>query len=210
MIKTKILFAIFAALLLMVAAACTNPATTDNNASGTTGPDTPAGAEDGTTEAPEPTEPGGPSEPSDSTDPAGQPAEGAAELPGQDPSSADAFVSVDFATDELMDGFEMHIVDRSATEGTIRVIIMPAVTLKDFKFTEIGVREDDPGNMLYEKTVIYSTDELTPEWPFVVGIDFFGTFPTRGISFVDGNNVTRHFAIAESGNDGSLFLIEFQ
>ena len=196
--QTNILFAILLALMLMVAVACAKPGTTDNGAPEPPGPDTPAVTEG---ETPDPAEPDGPDV---------QPAEEPAEQPAQNPSPPEAFVSVGFATDELMDGFEMHIVDRSVTEGTIKVIIMPAVPLKDFKFTEIGMNEDDPDNMLFEKAIIYEADELTPEWPFVVGIDFFGTFPTRGISFVGENNMARHFAIAESGNDGSLFLIEFQ
>ena len=38
---------------------------------------------------------------------------------------------------------------------------------------------------------------------------FFGTIPNNGISYVDGEGVTRRFVLDQSGEDGSLLMTEF-
>ena len=68
---------------------------------------------------------------------------------------------------------------------------------------------DDDAVTLYEQSELYSLDKLTPDRPFIAVWMPQGIVPHRGISFVDKNGTARYFAIAESGYDGSLFLIEF-
>lgn len=120
------------------------------------------------------------------------------------------FVSVDYATDELLskyDSFDEFV--EFEDEGYQKIIFITSIVVKDFRFIEVGHKDEDMNVTFFENKVLYSLDELLPEKPFVVTWMEQGLIPHRGISFVDESNTTRYFYIAMSGEDGSLLLVEF-
>jgi hypothetical protein len=127
------------------------------------------------------------------------------------PAAGKVSVVVESAADDVLtqyDSVNEFIEFKEA--GYQRIIIEVDIAVKSFKFIEIGIRENSADNLYYEKSVLFSLDELSPEKPFVVTWMDQGALPHRGISFVDDNNAVRYFYINMSGLDGSLSLIEFK
>lgn len=140
----------------------------------------------------------------------------ASETPGPTPYvTPDICVSVDYSSDELLskyDSFDEFV--ESEDEIINKIVLMTSIALRDFKFIDVGYKIEENHNISYfENKVLYSTDELLPEKPLVVAVGSPGicpgVLPTKGIEFVDESNTTRCFVIMQSGNDGSLFLVEF-
>ncbi len=61
----------------------------------------------------------------------------------------------------------------------------------------------------FDTTVLYAQNALEPDDPLVVKIAFPGDIPCYGLRFTDGGGETRRYAIAMSGEDGSLLLTAF-
>jgi len=91
-----------------------------------------------------------------------------------------------------------------------KIVLVPKIELKNFKYIELDDEEDKPWERRRIKSVLYSLDKLLPGKPFVVTWWEPTDFPDKGISFVDGNNVTRYFDIHDSNKDGGLYISEFQ
>lgn len=119
-------------------------------------------------------------------------------------------IRIDLATDELLNKYNSYneFIEFEG-EGYQRIVIIPNTEVKNFKFIEIGYEESENQLKYFEKNVLYSINKLSPEKPFVVKWMERGLIPHRGISFVDENNTTRYFYIANSGRDGALLLLEF-
>jgi beta-lactamase regulating signal transducer with metallopeptidase domain len=119
-------------------------------------------------------------------------------------------IRIDLATDELLNKYDSYNeFIEFKDEDYQRIVITPYIELKNFKFIEIGYDESENKVKYFEKNVLYSIDKLLPQKPFVVTWMEWGSIPHRGISFVDENNKTRSFYIAQSGKDGALLLLEF-
>lgn len=119
-------------------------------------------------------------------------------------------LTVELATDENLstyDSFTEFI--EFDDEGYQKIIITTNIAVEDFKFIEIGFEEKDSDIIFLESEVLYYLEELTPEEPFLVTWMEWGSFPHRGISFIDETGATRHFYLGMSGEDGSLYLAEF-
>ena len=117
--------------------------------------------------------------------------------------------SAENATDELLSGYD-SFKEFVEFPDYPKILIKTNMTVTQFKFIEVEFISDEYSYRLEVKSVPYSTDELTPEKPFVVTWLEIGSIPHRGISFVDENNVTRYFTMSRSGIDGSLLFAEFQ
>ena len=119
-------------------------------------------------------------------------------------------VNVDYATDELLSEYDsFDEFTEFEDEGYQKIIFITNIVVKDFRFIEVGYKEENTNIVFFENKVSYSLDELSPEKPLVVTWMEQGSIPHRGISFIDENNTTRYFYVAMSGEDGSLFLVEF-
>ncbi|MEA4895463.1 MAG: hypothetical protein VB064_09375 [Oscillospiraceae bacterium] len=119
----------------------------------------------------------------------------------------EVFVSVDYATDELINKYDsFYEFVEFKDEGYQKIIFTTCISVKDFRFIEVGYKDED----INVNKVLYSMEELSPEKPFVVTWMEWGSIPHRGISFVDETNKIRYFYIAMSGEDGSLLLVEFK
>lgn len=117
---------------------------------------------------------------------------------------------VSYATDMIRRDKNSYVeYDEYNDKDCPRIIFTTNTVLKDFKFIEIGWYEDTGGNIkFYEKTVLYSLKELSPEKAFVTAWMEQGSIPHRGVSFVDKNNTIKKFSIQMSGEDGSIYLTE--
>jgi len=123
----------------------------------------------------------------------------------------EVFVSVDYATDELLskyDSFDEFV--EFEDEGYQKIVFTTAIAVKDFRFIEVGYKDENMNVTFFENKGLYSLEELSPEKPFVVTWMEWGSIPHRGISFVDETNTTRYFYIAMSGENASLHLVEFK
>jgi len=122
----------------------------------------------------------------------------------------DAFNQIGESPHELVDlsNLESYREFIESEEITQRVIFTTDTLIKDFKYLAIDMAEGDTGFIVED--VICELEELLPEEPFVVTWWTLSTVRIhRGISFVDADGTTKYFAFHASGNDGSLFFIEF-
>lgn len=96
------------------------------------------------------------------------------------------------------------------SDSQVKVVFSTDCKAKKFKVLALNLEDvDDNGNMKFSTKAIYTLDSLTPECPLVVGMTFYGTIPTYGISYVDASGKTRRFTVELSGKDGSVLLCEF-
>ncbi len=92
-----------------------------------------------------------------------------------------------------------------------RVIISTSAKIKDLRFIDISFSADEGEKLKFkENEELYTLDSFKPAGPLVVWVSFPGILPTRAVSFVDENGQTRTYAIAMSGEEGSLLLVEIQ
>jgi hypothetical protein len=124
--------------------------------------------------------------------------------------SEEVIVSVDYATDKLLKEYDSFTeFTEFEGEGFQEIIFTTNVAASNFKFIEVGYKEEDSDIILFGSKVLYSLGELSPEKPFKVTWMEQGTIPHRGISYTDETGATKYFYITMSGEDGSLFLVEF-
>ncbi|MBP1579147.1 MAG: hypothetical protein J6B57_03565 [Oscillospiraceae bacterium] len=94
-------------------------------------------------------------------------------------------------------------------EMTVKVVFSTESTVTDFRVLSISMQDyDDSGNFTFAAEELFTLDELTSERPLEAGLQFIGTIPNNGISFVDPDGNTKYYAVDMSGRDGSLFLWE--
>ena len=113
-------------------------------------------------------------------------------------------ISVDFADNVNLDSFAS--LNEFHDEGDQRIIFMTNVPVAGFSYVEIGYTEDSD---FFVDDVLFSLFELLPDSPFVVTWMHQGYIPHRGITYAGENGETRYFTINQSGEDGSLILVEF-
>lgn len=107
------------------------------------------------------------------------------------------------------DDFDEYAVG-SQYEDDITIAFTTDRVITDVKVLALEFQDvTQDGTMIFDETVRYQQDELTPERPLIVGITMMGTIPNNGISYVDSNGDYRRYAITESGEDGSLLLMEY-
>ena len=90
-----------------------------------------------------------------------------------------------------------------------KIVIRTDVTLKNLDFISIGLEDTGEQLSFFAEDILYSINELSPEKVLVIKTFISEGNPSRGISFLDKNNIKRCFYISENGMDNSLSLIEF-
>lgn len=122
----------------------------------------------------------------------------------------EVIVSVDYATDELLKEYDSFAeFTEFEGEGSQKIIFTTNVAASNFKFIEVGYKEEDGDIIFFGSGVLYSLGELSPEKPFTATWTEQGSIPHRGISYTDETGTTKYFYITMSGEDGSLLLVEF-
>jgi hypothetical protein len=95
------------------------------------------------------------------------------------------------------------------TDGPVVQLVFSADhTLWNFQVLSIFFKEMDGSRPVYQMDTLYRLDALTPEKPLLVETVFIGDIPNNAVSYVDNSGMTRVYAVGQSGEDGSLQLIE--
>jgi hypothetical protein len=111
------------------------------------------------------------------------------------------------ATDEVLNKYG-SFYEYSDNNGE-RIIIWTDTSLRNFEFISIGFEFVEGQISLFSEKPLYTVNELPPEKPFVLKTLISEGIPSRGISYLNENNIKKYFYISESGMDGSLSLVEF-
>jgi len=103
---------------------------------------------------------------------------------------------------------EAIVLDTSEPQVRIALVATRPVhdlTLLGLEFEDIS----DEGKLSFKTQVLHTYAELKPEHPLIIVMTFYGSIPSYGFSYCDTDGTVQHFAIQESGKDGSLELVEF-
>ena len=103
---------------------------------------------------------------------------------------------------------DFYFSDCEENQQAINVSISANCDLDTFKIIELEFDEDNGEVTYHSKNTLFTLDSLPAHTDFVMNTVFIGTFPHRGISFLDANNVEHIYALTTSGVDGSVFLYE--
>ncbi|MCL2433568.1 MAG: hypothetical protein FWD16_03505 [Clostridia bacterium] len=139
----------------------------------------------------------GPTQPTDQTTPAST------------AQASEDLIRIDFATEENLEGYEGFDEFVEAESGDRRAFFAQGY-VRDFALIEIDYTEADGDFQFFESKVLYEQPMLLPVRPFVAETFWSETIPTHGIRFVDENGATRYFWLSESGENGKLFMVEFE
>jgi len=122
-------------------------------------------------------------------------------------SAKKVVISVEPVTGSLLSRYDSYdeLVEYESGERRAFITTAPA---RDFKFIELYYNETE--QRFYETVALYELSILRPERPFIAEATWSETIPNRGIRFVDEKGDTRFFWIGESGEDGRLFITEFE
>lgn len=120
-----------------------------------------------------------------------------------------ASLSIGYADDALLaqpDACERFSVTQS--EWTVNAVLSTDVPVTDFKVLSIAMEGiDDDGTMSFRVSEeLYSLNELSPEKPLVLGVEFAGMVPDTGISYRDTDGTEQFFALSMSGENEDLLL----
>lgn len=95
-------------------------------------------------------------------------------------------------------------------DASMVIMLQPAEEIKNFKVLSLTFEDaDDDGKLRFAEEELYKLNKLTPEKPILITLSFIGDIPNYGVSFTAADGSEKHFAIAESGYDGSLMLTEY-
>ena len=132
------------------------------------------------------------------------------EAPAEPETFVAATVSVRFADGSLPPEGQYDTFDAESGEMQTQIVLSTDAVVRDFKVLSLTDGDvGDDGKMHFTVKELKSYDRLTPDRPLVVKTVFYGLIPNNGISYVDETGATRTFAVDMSGEDGSLYLWEF-
>ena len=106
--------------------------------------------------------------------------------------------------DLTANSYDVYREEAAATE----IVLLPSRAVTDFHYFTVDFREEESGLIFTRGTDLYAADALTPNRPLLLAIPFVETIPNRGVSYVDADGTLCQYTLAESGKDGSLFLLE--
>ena len=118
-------------------------------------------------------------------------------------------VSIDYASPELLNdkgSYDYYSEDDFSAE----IVLTTNFDAENLRFIAVAYTETGGSFKLTEEKELFSYGTLTPKKPLVIGTNFFGVIPDRGISFKDTNGVERYYVLTMSGDDGSILLIAFE
>lgn len=93
-------------------------------------------------------------------------------------------------------------------EPMAEIVLLPDRTVTDFRYFTVDFREDGTSLILVRGDDLYTSDTLTPDRPLLLAVPVVETIPNRGISYTDADGALCQYALVESGEDGTLFLME--
>lgn len=109
------------------------------------------------------------------------------------------------------DDDDHETLDIDAPEDAVGVVLTATRPLRDFNVLALefeGV--DDDGHVTFSEETLAKLDALEPGRQILVPMAFYGDIPNNGIRFTDPETgFTYRYAVAISGEDGSLILTPF-
>ena len=120
-------------------------------------------------------------------------------------------ISADWAenvTDTVTD-YDEYIIDNS--DYAMSIMFTANNPVSDFKIVSLqyeDIKED--GTPVFLTEDVYTYGELTTEKSLLVKLSFPGDMPNYGISYTDSSGTEKHYALQQSGRDGSLVMFEFE
>lgn len=120
-------------------------------------------------------------------------------------------ISADWAenvTDTVTD-YDEYIIDDS--DYSMSIMFTANNPVNDFKIVSLqyeDVKED--GTPVFLTEDVYTYGEFTTEQSLLVNLSFPGDMPNYGISYTDSSGTEKHYALQQSGKDGSLVMFEFE
>lgn len=131
------------------------------------------------------------------------------DTPDENTDASESQVKIQWAESALNQYSDYYEYDVDNTEAQVKILLSTEKSLNDFKVLKLSLNDmGENADISFSTEELYSLDKLTPERPLVLGMTFFGTIPSYGISYVDANGYTKTYAISQSGMDGSLMLID--
>lgn len=101
----------------------------------------------------------------------------------------------DVREEDVEESSDWHIAD----EDGIYLAISPDATVYSFRFVTVHVEDAASGLQYVIDEELYSIENLTPDKPFLVKMQFVGLMPTYGIAFEDQNHHERFYTINMKG-----------
>ena len=120
-------------------------------------------------------------------------------------------ISADWAENvtDTVTGYDEYIIDNS--DYAMSIMFTANNPVSDFKIVSLqyeDVKED--GTPIFLTEDVYTYGELIPEKFLLVKLSFPGDMPNYGISYKDSSGTEKHYALQQSGKDGSLVMFEFE
>lgn len=104
--------------------------------------------------------------------------------------------------------YEQAVIDD--TEYAAEVLLQADYPVKDLKVLSLEIQDvSQDGKITFREREAFTLPVLFPSRPLLLKVAFEGSIPTRGISYVDADGVTRRFTLSLSGEDGSCLLTEY-
>lgn len=103
-----------------------------------------------------------------------------------------------------------EVADALSADGyALQILLTVNEPVTDFRY--FVLESDDSGENIQFSAgeELYAVDELTANTPLLVWAAFPGVLPTRGLAFTDPAGAVHCCALGQSGEDGSLLLMEF-
>lgn len=120
-------------------------------------------------------------------------------------------VSADWAenvTDTVSD-YDEYIIEDS--EYAMSIMFTANNPVSNFKIVSLqyeDVKED--GTPVFLTEDVYTYGELKAERSLLIKLSFFGDMPHYGVIYTDDSGIEKHYALQQSGKDGSLIMFEFE
>ena len=112
---------------------------------------------------------------------------------------------------ELLSQYPAHeaaVIDDTAS--ATQALLLSDYPVRDLKVLSLELADvSQDGKITFSEREMFSMPVLFPSRPLLLTVTFEGTIPTRGISYVDADGVTRRFSLSLSGFDGSIMMTEF-
>lgn len=119
-------------------------------------------------------------------------------------SDAPRPVTANYADETLLRSGNYHHCAAYPVENAVQVAIRAYEVLRDVTFYSMEFVEDD-----YQAAeLLYSIDEMQPDMPLVVDVEFPGDMTMYGLHFTDRSGATHTCCIYISGRNGALILTE--